>query len=316
MRIKHLKILNFRGYEDFSLQCPPNVVLIGEPGSGRSDIATAIDRVLNADSTRSAADIRDLHCGSTEAAAVVEVTLGDLGSILERSFERQLEPWDVEADEVILDAEEAGDITSEQYEWILRIAYTIRWQEQEDRAEHWTYFPKTSDPAHERWDRVRRVDRLALPYVNAQASRPLQIRPEGQFRKLLETLDSDGSLAAALNEVASDVEDLTARLSNHPAVIAGLDAVLQPLRTVIQIDEPPAPPDSVVRFSPNGGALAGLLRALGPSVDRQDDVGFLPLTEHGSTLSELLAVSEAMALADTPSAVIVFDDLGLSLIHI
>ena len=47
MYIRQLSIRNFRGFSDIPLKPSGNVVLMGEPGAGRSDLINAISRILD-----------------------------------------------------------------------------------------------------------------------------------------------------------------------------------------------------------------------------------------------------------------------------
>jgi putative ATP-dependent endonuclease of OLD family len=186
-----------------------------------------------------------------------------------------------------------------------------RWSSVEEAGEQRVYFPKLSDPASERWAPVLRPYRLAIPFVTSSPSRPLQIRAEGEFRRLLEVLDDGrGDLATALQALADGVEDLTAGLSEDTSITGGLEAILEPLRPALGLD---VPARDVIHFAPDGGSVTGLLRGLEPAVDLGDGVGFLPLRRHGSTLAASLAGAEAIALARLPSAIVAWDDFGESI---
>jgi putative ATP-dependent endonuclease of the OLD family len=307
MRVHRLSVSGYRGVDDVVLYPRDHVLLIGEPGAGRSDLVAALIRVLDPNSTRGQVEVWDFHGCDTTRTITIEVVLAALSADHQQRFARHLEVWDHTAGELLEEFDDAEELTEDEHEWVLRIAYTARWSEVEAQGEHWVYYVKTSDPATDQWDRVMRPERQALPFLAPPTTRPLQIRAEGQFRALLEQSDPTGTLAEAFAQLAADVESLTSRLSAHPAVVAGLGLVLDPLRPPLDVD---AAPEEVIRFAPEGGSVAGLLRALAATVDLHDSAGFLPLRRHGSTLTAMLTGAETVALADSPAAVVAIDDFG------
>ena len=295
MRILRLDIRNFRGIEHMAIQPRGHVLLVGEPGAGRSDVITAITRVLHPNSTRWALEVWDIHGLDRDKRVEIEVVLGGLGSDLEQLFIRQLEVWDRTTQDLVATQGNVQELDVDTREFVLRLSYVARWLEAEDAGEHFVHFPKTSDEAADRWVRPSRAERLALPFVAASPNRPLQVRVEGDFRRLLELLDAgSGNLSGALDELAKGVEHLTGDLSAHSSLIEGIERVLEPLRVTLDLD---SPANEVIRFAPEGGSLAGLLRGLEPSVDIADGAGFLPLRRHGSSLTGQLSGAEALALA-------------------
>lgn len=306
MRVLRLEMKRFRGFEDVSIVPRGNVMLVGEPGAGRSDTITALARILHPNSTRSVVDIFDLFEQGAAGDAEVTAVLGSLGPDLEQRFLSQLEVWS-DADEAFVDDVDVASIGAD-HSLVLRLGYRAIWEANEDSGDHMVFYPKLSDPVIGRWTKVPRVDRLALPFVLAQSTRPLQIRVEGDFRALVEMLDSPpGGLFRALTELASGVEALTSDLSTQPAVLAALEAVLEPLRARLSLTEPAS---DVVRFAPDGGSLPGLLRSLVAAVDLSDGAGFLPLRRHGSTLAAQMSASEALGLASAEGSVVAWDDFG------
>jgi putative ATP-dependent endonuclease of OLD family len=310
VRVLQLTIEHFRGYREFEMNCTDNVLLIGEPGAGRTDVISAINKVLDPNSTRAAVEAQDFFLYDITRPIRIELTLGELGAELQQYFERSLEVWNHATRKLLEKTSNPAELDDGNSEWVLRLGYFARWNPDDERFEQWTYFPKHSSPTDDRWDRPKQADRLLLPFYNVSANKPLQVRPDGQFRKLLEMLDTTGSLIEALETIAADVESITARLSKHPAVLAGLQTVIDPLRPPLGIPATTPSADEIVRFAPDGGTLSGLLRTLAASLNLQDGAGFLPLRLQGSTAAAMLAGSEALALSALPSAIVVYDDFG------
>jgi putative ATP-dependent endonuclease of OLD family len=57
MRVLRLKVSGFRGFDDLKIHPDDHVLLVGEPGAGRSDMIAALSRVLDPDSTRAQVEV-------------------------------------------------------------------------------------------------------------------------------------------------------------------------------------------------------------------------------------------------------------------
>jgi hypothetical protein len=68
--------------------------------------------------------------------------------------------------------------------------------------------------------------------------------------------------------------------------------------------------EKMIQFRAEGGTVAGLLRALQPTLQMSGAGPHLPLRRHGSTTGSVLAVAEAMIAARRADAVVVADDFG------
>src|SRR4051812_10972863 len=87
VRIYRIELRHFRGFEELAIAANEHVVIMGEPGSGRSDLIDALDRVFSPDYTRSRMPVEfDFFKKDTNSHAEVEVTLGQLGDELEQAF--------------------------------------------------------------------------------------------------------------------------------------------------------------------------------------------------------------------------------------
>lgn len=98
MKIARLRLERFSGFGSTIIIPSGHVVLVGEPGAGRSDTMRALRRVLSPRSTAAGIDPLDVHrpAGAqcqTQATQLteVEVTLTDLGAALEQRFDPYLE---------------------------------------------------------------------------------------------------------------------------------------------------------------------------------------------------------------------------------
>lgn len=117
----------------------------------------------------------------------------------------------------------------------------------------------------------------------------------------------EDAFSEAMEAVVVGIDALSEHLSATDVVRYGLEAVIDPLRPYLGAA---SSVDDLIRFLPDGGSLAGLLRALSPAIDLEDGAGHLPLDRHGSTTLGQVATAEAVASAAAHGAVILVDDFG------
>lgn len=317
LRITRLRAVDFRGWHQLDLRPRGHVLAIGEPRSGRSDLMEALRRVLDPRSTRSqptTADIRQSlpagAPGSTSSVvlaphAEVEVTLADLPIDLEQEADGALEP--LMADGTV----DLSGSASPRAPLGLRLAYRVSYDIATDSIEHRVFYPILSDPSADKYVRVPAAVRSLLPVVFLDSARPLQLRAEGQLRRLVSDNDPV-SAATALQTLEGDVVAAASALSANSAIQGVLDALVADTGPARRIGDGPVSGKDIT-FLPDDGSLAGLLRAFQP-VLRLDGAGSLPLESHGSTTTAVLSAAEALLMAASSSgAVIVGDDLGEAL---
>ena len=126
---------------------------------------------------------------------------------------------------------------------------------------------------------------------------------------MLESANS-AEVLAAIRQLAEGVESLSADLAQAPAIVEGLDRVLEVLREPLGVE---GSASEVIRFLPDGGAVSGLLRGLIAALDLGEGAGHLPVARHGSTLAALLSAAEAIWWADRADGVVAVDDFGEAL---
>ena len=258
MRVVRLEVRHFRGFGAATILPGQHVLVVGEPRAGRSDLIAALTRVLDPEATRAALEEWDFHGHDVTRAIVIEAMLGDLGDALSQRFLGELEFWDPARRVLLPGSDSVEQLAAAGAVAVLRLAYRGRWDAEEERGEHWVYYPKTSDPEADSFHRAPRADRVELPFLAPSPGRPLALSPQGQFRRLLELRGPD-EIAQALRTMASGVAELSAKLSTAPAVVDSLEAVLGPVRRAL---DAAGPAGEVLRFLPEGGSVTGLLRAL------------------------------------------------------
>lgn len=311
MRVRRLDIRNFRGLRAVTIRPNGHVVLAGEPRAGRSTVVEALRRVLIPDATRvPLTDDLDFNRRDRSLAVEIEVVLGDLGAALEQEFFDQLEPWDSEEGEVLLETSDPTEIDDEDTDLVVRLCYRARWDDDSDGGEHWVDFPKSSDPSAERYARVPRRLLQQLPVVFVEpSSRLLGLGPRSDFRRLVDEAEGD-DFAEAMDALLEQIENAAESFSETTQVAAALDGVVDSLRRPLGLGTRAG--SEIVQFMPEGGSLAGVIRSLGPSLTISSGLS-LPVGRHGSTTSEMLRVAEAVALRGDGEAIAVVDDFGENL---
>ena len=346
MRITRLKAANFRGWAELDLHQIGHVVALGEPRAGRTDLVTALARVLDPRSTRLSPVVTDIH--QHQVASNPGTNDGDEGDV--DSAGDAHDPEDaIQPDTDGTDGGAAGELARAPFAEVevtlvdldpdleqealgalepltedllvddsgnaspdaafgLRLTYRVSYDPTTDSLEHLVFFPAASNPAANQFARVPTAVRLMLPVIFLDASRPLQLRAEGLLRRLLNERDPD-AVSSALRALEAQVVEAAGNLSATPVVSELLDAVLSPEGPARRAgDRPLAASD--VQFLPDDGTLAGILRAVQPVIVL-DQAGPLALANHGSTTTAVLAAAEAMVLAaSTQGAIVIGDDFG------
>jgi putative ATP-dependent endonuclease of the OLD family len=225
----------------------------------------------------------------------VRVSLMELSFELEQELDARMELLDP-----VTGLLAVGD-TSDRGELGIRLAYHLHYKPQEQLLEHWVEYPSSHH-------RLPLVERDALRAVVVEDNPPLQLRPEGTFRRIAAEPDPD-ALTRTLEDFAKDIAEATNRLTNSDEVQAALELVAgQGTKWVLALEDDS--PGSTFGFTAEDGSMAALLRAVQPTLELDADVGRLPLASHGSTTRSVLAAAEASAVAHTDHAIVLADDFG------
>lgn len=312
MNICYVRITHFRGFEQLELNVPHHVFVVGEPGGGRSDLVEALWRVLSPDSTRfPLSEDLDFHNRDLSKRIEVEVVLGQLGPEIEQAFLDRLEYWDSNNATLVEELnlpDEQDVVDGVSLERVLRLCYRAVWEHDQQQARHWVDFPKFSDPEAEDYRRVPRDLRGELPTVLVNTvGAALSLGARGDLRQLVDT-DRQSDFSTALDRMMDSIEDLAARLVQSKDLSAALARILDPLRVPLGLSTKAA--NEIIRFAPEGGSLAGVLRGLQATIKLRDELGFLPLGRQGSTLAGLFQTARALADPESKGAVILVDDFG------
>ena len=92
MHVKEMHIQGFRGFSELRVRPKGHVVVMGEPGAGRSDIIETLARVLDAGASRTRITTElDFWNLDTSKPIRIALTLGELRGDLEQDFFDHLE---------------------------------------------------------------------------------------------------------------------------------------------------------------------------------------------------------------------------------
>lgn len=311
MYIRQLSIRHFRGFSDIPLKPSGNVVLMGEPGAGRSDLINAISKILDSGVIRAGGTTElDFHQRNTAIPIEISIVIGGLGPDLEQHFIDYLEVWNIKDGELIEESETLVEATGQDCEWVLRLAYRGQWLADQERCDEMVYYPKYSDPASQSFRRISIADieRLGFTLLRYDSRRILDLGSRGTFRKIVERSPGD-DFTTALASYVEKIADAAAQFTASDQVKTALGGVIASMREILRI-QAAADVSQLIAFSPEGGAPSGLLRSLGPTIDLGGGAGALPAWRQGSTIGTLFRLAESIALLFGSKAIVAIDDLG------
>ena len=310
MHIKELRIQHFRGFSCLVVKPKGHVVVMGEPGAGRSDLIEALGRVLDANArrTRSTTEL-DFYNKDTSKPIQITLTLGGLDEEMKQNFCDHLEFWDNCRNHLIPETDAPEETDEDHLEWVLRIGYWARWLSQEEPPDEWVFYPKNSIPGSDSFAHANRrdIEKLGFSMLQWSGASFLDLGSRGNFRRVINRAEGD-DFTEAVEQYVREVARAAEQFSESHQVRLALESVITPLRELLRI---PATNDvsQLLQFAPEGGAPSGLLRSLGPTIDVGDVTGGLPAQRRGSTTATLFRLAETLALS-TKAGLIAIDDLG------
>lgn len=311
MKIRELRIQNFRGLADLTIRPNGHVVLMGEPRAGRSTVVDALARVLTFYRGRHR-DITELdfHKADTSSSIRITLTVGELGPQLEQEFFDRLEVWDEGEAGVVEETDSPDQIDLDGRSWVVRIAYEAQWVDDRESADDQVFFPKQSDPSAGHFVRVRRPDLDVLNFrsLRPRSERPLDLGPRSDFREVVDHVDVDEKdFATAIGNYVEGVGEAARYLGCADQMQAALAEVLAPLRVLLGAHDHG---EQSVRFMPDDGSTSGLLRSLGATFDFDDGTGPLPLWRQGQSVESVFKVAEVVAAVAQTEPILAIDNLG------
>ncbi len=175
MKVTRLTISNFRGIKKADLLLPDHVVLIGDNNVGKSTVLEALDLVLGPDRLyrRPPVDEHDFFQGAyraqdedTAPEILIEATITRLNGEQRRRFKDYIEWWD--QDESKLHATPPPDTVDQDHiTYALRVAFSGKYDSEEDDFIGATYFPKSDDEGNRQFFQKRDKQYCGFLYLRS-----------------------------------------------------------------------------------------------------------------------------------------------------
>lgn len=310
MHIKELHIRHFRGFSCLLVRPKGHVVVMGEPGAGRSDLVEALARVLETHSGRTRSTTEpDFHNKDTSKPIQITLTLGGLEEGIKQDFLDHLEFWNNTENRLVPESSTLEEADEDHFEFVFRLGYWAKWQSQEEPPDEWSYFPKGSLPESNSFIHTSRseIEKLNFSLLQWSGEGFLDLGSRGNFRRAINRAEGD-DFTKAVEQYVREIAQAAEQFSESHQVRLALENVVMPLRELLDI---PVNSDvsQIFQFAPEGGVPSGLLRSLDPTIDVGDNAGSLPARRRGSTTATLFRIAEALALS-SEAGLIAIDDLG------
>lgn len=310
MRILQLNIRNFRGFSEFEFKPNGHVLIMSEPGSGKSDIVNALARLLDPYSDRFPTSELDYYHRSVSEPIEIEAAIGELSEDLKQEFLDEIEYWDSGSRSLVEVTETINEIDDPRFSEVVRIGYRVDWTDEDDQQRVLRYFPKEGRAGTAQFSRVTRtkIQRLGFAYTFGIQTNPLSLAPRSIFRRIIDASDQN-DFEASMDQYLSAVADAALSFATTDQVNRALDEILMNAKPLFDCFQPQEQVDSVT-FTPTELSKSSLMRALEPSFDLGDELGHVPRSRLGTSLTQSLRISEVLALMGDRKAIVAIDDLG------
>ena len=205
VRISRLQATNFRGWSQVDLHVQGDVVVVGEPRAGRTDLVAALTRVLDPASSRRTPSATDIYqrLQSTNTAVTTTASGGhpSVIELIDELISEQVDDTDPSETTAVVRAPFAEveltlvDLGTEIEQEIpgiaeplteqqivddsgnanptaplgVRLTYRVTYDPTTDALGHVLYFPAVSNPSSAHFVRVPTAFRLMLPYYFSTA---------------------------------------------------------------------------------------------------------------------------------------------------
>lgn len=317
MKVRHLRIQNFRGIEDSEIHFKTHTLLVGGNNAGKSTICEALDLVLGPERLyrRPVVDEHDFHLGryvDSEGNLLmirIDVVLTDLTSEERRRFgDQHLRLWDDAASEFIDENPGGADRSGEDtVDWALPVCFIGRYDREEDDFVGETFFCHP-EPIFDEADEetraalggglsvFRRAHKRLAGYVYLRALRTGSRALSLQRGSLLDTilqLSGDGSA-----EMWSDTLSKLANLDPAVGEIPQLDEVRENLRKRLGRFVNMAPGDDSAAFFASDLTRQHLREVVRLFVATQPSDHLVPYAKQGTGSINLLVFALLTIIAD------------------
>ena len=235
MRIRRLKLTNFRSVAEGTVTFPGHTVIIGGNSVGKSTICEALDLLLGPDrlSRRSPIDEHDfferryLDEDGVPITIELEVVLTDLTDAVLTRFRTHREYWNAATNELLDEAADPEDVDGEDVVPALRIKFEGVFDVEEDEFGAETYFASPPPDDGTRRARVSRTAKRQFGFIYLRAlrtgARALSLERGSLLDIILRLKDDDRS--AMWEQALESMEDLDPAIDDIPQLKEILDDI-------------------------------------------------------------------------------------------
>ena len=268
MRIRRLKLANFRSVAEGEVVFPGHTVIIGGNGVGKSTLCEALDLLLGPDrlSRSSSIDEHDFferRYRDVDGAPILielEVVLTDLTEDVLTKFRIHLEYWDAATNQLLDETSSPEDVDREDVVPALRIKFEGAYDIEEDEFRAETYFASPPVDDEERRARVSRVAKRQFGFIYLRAlrtgTRALSLERGSVLDIILKLKDDDRS--AMWEQTLASMEELDPPIDAIPQLRAILDEIDGRVRRFVGLSAD----DRTLRLYPSALTREGLRRSI------------------------------------------------------
>ncbi len=268
MRIRRLKLANFRAVVDGEVVFPGHTVIIGGNSVGKSTLCDALDLVLGPDrlSRTTAIDEHDflerryLDADGTPIRIELEVVITDLTEDVFTKFRTHLEYWNTSTNQLLDEMASPEDVDSDNVVPSLRIKFEGAYDIEEDEFSAETYFASPPVEDGERRERVSRAAKRQFGFIYLRAlrtgARALSLERGSLLDVILKLKEDDRS--AMWEQTLASMEDLDPAIDAIPQLRAILDQIDRRVRRFVGLSAD----DRTFRLYPSALTRESLRRSI------------------------------------------------------
>jgi putative ATP-dependent endonuclease of OLD family len=311
MRVSRLKIKNYRGIKNATLEFSGHTLMVGANNIGKSTICEALDLVLAPERNKRFPVVEEFdfyngHYLDDEENPIkieIEALLTDLTPAVEKLCADYLERWD-SASKRILGSGEIEKVDKESNCWCLRVMTIARYNKEEDEFEAATYFAKSYDPANDTEHIVRHSIKRKFGFIYLRALRTGSRALSLERGSLLDIILRVQSLQTGI------WEHMRRRLENlDPSIEDGatkLTPVLQTIEARLAEYMAIANPGKATRLHVSRLTREHLRKTLSFFVSISGDQKPVPFTEVGTGTLNTLVLALLSFMADLKDENVIF----------
>ena len=268
MRIRRLKLSNFRSVAEGEVVFPGHTVIIGGNSVGKSTICEALDLLLGPDRLSRSTPIdehdffqrRHLDADGAPILIELEVVLTDLADDVLTKFRMHLEYWNTATDSLLDETSAPEDVDNDDVVPALRIKFEGAYDIEEDEFRAETYFASRPVDEEERRARVTRPAKRQFGFIYLRAlrtgARALSLERGSLLDIILKLKDDDRS--AMWEQTLAAMEDLDPPIDTIPQLREILNEVAGHVRRFVGLSTD----DRTFRLYPSALTRESLRRSI------------------------------------------------------